>query len=82
MTIVLFQILTGAIIAEFDSEDTARREMREYNKMSGYDIVTNMHWENGIQMECTNKGAAPYGITEYHRWNLKYNPLNARRNNY
>lgn len=76
MTIVLFRIITGTKVSEFDDESIARQEMRAYNAMYGYIGKTTFHWENGIEMEMTSKGIGPYGITEYDRWNLKFNPAN------
>ena len=74
MKIVLFRVMTGTKVAEFDTEDDARTAMREYNTMYGYVGVTKLHWENGIEMESTRKGIAPYGITEFNRWKSKFNP--------
>jgi hypothetical protein len=68
--------MTGTKIAEFDSEEKARVAMREQNTMYGYVGVTKLHYQNGIEMETTRKGIAPYGITEFDRWNLKFNPSN------
>lgn len=85
MTYVLFHIKSGEYIKSYKTEAAARVGMRTSNRNAGWAERLSRSWTNGYEMEwCrAGKGAlapqhtygyAPYGITEYSRWNQKFNP--------
>jgi hypothetical protein len=81
MCYVLFYIKTGEKIREYNSESAARVGMRTSNRNAGWHRVSRS-WLNGYECEwCTNGAThdyAPYGITEYERWDTRFSPLNSK----
>lgn len=75
MSIILFRITTGTKVKEFESELSARIAMSDYNAMYGYIGNPTTHFENGIEMQIYRNGAAPFGITEFIRWDTNFNSL-------
>lgn len=85
MTFVLFHIKTGNKICECETEQDARNCMVKCNRDAGWEKLR-ISFVNGIETiwARATKGAtdqydtrshAPYGFTEYDRWDKKFNPL-------
>lgn len=82
MSIILFRITTGTKVEEFESESSARIAMSDYNAMYGYAGKPTTHFENGIEMQSYRNIEAPYGITEFDRWDAKFNKAQSLNNKY
>jgi len=77
MSYVLFHVATGTYIKSYATEEGARIGMRTSNRNAGWERVSRS-WTDGYECEwCTNgrdERYAPYGITEWDRWNERFNP--------
>ena len=84
MSYALFFIKTGELIKVYKTEAAARTGMRTSNRNAGWERLSRS-WTNGYEMEwCRNTNGmfapvhtyahAPYGITEYGRWEKKLSP--------
>ena len=82
MSIILFRITTGTKVEEFESELSARIAMSDYNAMYGHIGNPTTHFENGIEMQSYRNIEAPYGITEFVRWDAKFNKAQSLNNKY
>lgn len=75
MTFVLFHLESGTAIAQYETESEARKGMRSSNENAGW-VRYGISFHDGFECELANNGSfssrAPYGITEYERWEDKF----------